>query len=276
METVKSYDHNSELQRQARFKTLQITSNREKGIIKVNGGGTIIIINDTSIYSCEVEGNGQLVINTNDGRKIIFKAESKSETIKLLARLNRALAGSNCELRFELPIQRNPLSPSLETTENNQSQQKNSLGSSVVVSALLISVFAGFIFITSRTEDRTKVDTTDSKPVVEDAWEARLKRDREEWDKKQETERVERQSKTSNSVSSTNSEDSKRTKISAIILSVACAAKTGFIPRSQMGINIKKMLSEGGYDPTDVYGNWDYYWERAQEIDKVAKSFCIT
>jgi hypothetical protein len=276
METVKSYDHNSELQRQARFKTLQITSNKEKGIIKVNGGGTIIIINDTSISSCEVEGNGQLVINTNDGRKIIFKAESKSETIKLLARLNRALAGSNCELRFELPIQRNPLSPSLATTENNQSQQKNSLGSSVVVSALLISVFAGFIFITSRTEDRTKVDTTDSKPVVEDAWEARLKRDREEWDTKQEAERVERQSKTPNSVSSTNLEGSERTKISAIILSVACAAKTGFIPRSQMGINIKKMLSEGGYDPTDVYGNWDYYWERAQEIDRVAKSFCIT
>ena len=271
METVHSYDHNSKLQRQARFKTLQISSNKEKGVIKVNGGGTIIIINDTSISSCEVEESGQLVINTNDGRKIIFKAESKSETIKLLARLNRALAGSNCELRFELPMQRNPLSPSLAITENNQLQQKNSRVDTVILPLIGMAIISIFMIIaTTAGNQSSKEDPIDSPPVVEDAWEARLQRDQEEWDKKQEAERVE-------SIPQKNGTTSKNadTEVAAIMVSVSCAANKGLIPRSQMGSMMKEMFQDKGIDSTEIYGNWDYYWGIAKEMDAVNKTYCL-
>ena len=268
METVKSYDHNSELQRQARFKTLQITSNKEKGIIKVNGGGTIIIINDTSISSCEVEGNGQLVINTNDGRKIIFKAESKSETIKLLARLNRALAGSNCELRFELPIQRNPLSPSLATTENNQLRQNKSRADTVIFSLIGMAIISIFMIIATTTGNQSsKEDPKDSPPVAEDAWEARLKREQEEWNKQQEKINTPQQTAPTS--------QNKDTEVAAIMVSVSCAGNKGLIPRSQMGSMMKEMFQDKGIDSTEVYGNWDYYWGIAKEMDAVNKTYCL-
>jgi hypothetical protein len=251
-----------------------MSNNKEKEFIEVNGNGIVIIIQDTSISACTAEDDGRLVIETKAGQKLVFLHTSEKGTLKLIARLNKVLENSNCDLRFEEP-QNEEFKQILQNLENNQPQQKNSLRSPVVVSALLISVFLGFIFITSRTENRTKVDATDTKPVVEDAWEARLQRDREEWDKKQEAERVERQSKTSNSVSSINSEDSERTKISAVILSVACAAKTGFIPRSQMGANIKKQLQMQGYNPSLVYANWDFYWGRVQEMDRKGNYNCV-
>jgi uncharacterized protein YlxW (UPF0749 family) len=276
METVYLYDGESKLLRQARCQTLQISNNKEKELIKVNGNGIVIIIQDTSISACTAKDDGRLVIETKAGRKIVFLHTSEKGTLKLLARLNKVLENSNCDLRFEEP-QSEEFNQILQDLESNKLQQKNSRTDTVVLPLIGMAIISIFMIIATTVGNQSsKEDPTESPPVAEDAWEARLKREQEEWDKKQEAERVERQSKTPNSVSSTNSEGSERTKISAIILSVACAAKTGFIPRSQMGINIKKMLSEGGYDPADVYGNWDYYWERAQEIDKVAKSFCIT
>lgn len=268
METVHSYDHNSKLQRQARFKTLQISSNKEKGVIKVNGGGIIIIIGDTSISSCEVEESGQLIINTNDGRKIIFKAESKSETIKLLARLNRALAGSNCELKFELPIQRNPLSPSIATTENNQLQQKNSRADTVILFVIGIAIISIFMIIaTTSGNQSSKEEPIDSPPVVEDAWEARMRKDKEEWDKQQEKEIASQQG--------TQAPQNKDTEIASIMVSVSCAGNKGLIPRSQMGSMMKEMFKDKGIDSTEVYGNWDYYWGIAKEMDAVNKTYCL-
>jgi uncharacterized protein YlxW (UPF0749 family) len=276
METVKSYDHNSELQKQARFKTLQITSNKEKGIIKVNGGGTIIIIDDTSISSCEVEGNGQLVINTNDGRKIIFKAESKSETIKLLARLNRALAGSNCELRFELPIQRNPLSPSLATTENNQLQKKFILAPAVAISGLILLVLASIIFAgisdtsnNKKNDDATQDDIWSDKSIKErEEYHKNQQKDREEyWKKQQEKENIPQQTAPT--------PQNKDTEVAAIMVSVSCAGNKGLIPRSQMGSMMKEMFQDKGIDSTEVYGNWDYYWGIAKEMDAVNKTYCL-
>ena len=275
METVHSYDHNSKLQRQARFKTLQISSNKEKGVIKVNGGGIIIIISDTSISSCEAEESGQLIINTNDGRKIIFKAESKSETIKLLERLNRALAGSNCELRFELPIQQNPLCPSLETTENSQLQRKNSRADTVILFVIGMAIISIFMIIaTTAGNQSSKEDPIDRPPVVEDAWEARLKREQEERNKQQE-ELYKQQEKENIPQQTVPTSQNKDTEIAAIMVSVSCAGNKGLIPRSQMGSMMKEMFQGKGIDSTEVYGNWDYYWGIAKEMDAVNKTYCL-
>ena len=70
-------------------------------------------------------------------------------------------------------------------------------------------------------------------------------------------------------------EDYDRNKISSTILAVACGAYTGAIPRSKMGENIKKMLADKGYSPTKVYNNWDYYWRRAKEMDRVNGTNCL-
>jgi hypothetical protein len=76
METVKSFNADSKLDRSARYPTLKISGSKEKGLIKVNGGGVIVIISDSSISSCKTE-EGQLVIKTNEGRKIVFESEQE-------------------------------------------------------------------------------------------------------------------------------------------------------------------------------------------------------
>lgn len=70
-------------------------------------------------------------------------------------------------------------------------------------------------------------------------------------------------------------EDYDRNQISSTILAVSCGGKEGLIPRSKMGANIKKMLDEKGYDSTKVYNNWDYYWRRAKEMDRVNGTNCL-
>ena len=70
-------------------------------------------------------------------------------------------------------------------------------------------------------------------------------------------------------------EDYDRNQISSIILAVSCGAYTGAIPRSKMGTTIKKMINEKGYNPTKVYNNWDYYWKRAKEMDRVNGTNCL-
>ena len=65
------------------------------------------------------------------------------------------------------------------------------------------------------------------------------------------------------------------TEIASIILSVSCAGDKGFIPRSQMGSTIKEMLQSKGIDSAIVYGNWDYYWGIAKEMDTVNKTYCL-
>jgi cation transport ATPase len=83
------------------------------------------------------------------------------------------------------------------------------------------------------------------------------------------------QSETSQTTSNVNRQDSERTKIASIILSVTCGAKVGLIPRSQMGVNIKKQLQMQGYDPSSIYANWDFYWKRVQEMDRRTNSNCV-
>ena len=70
-------------------------------------------------------------------------------------------------------------------------------------------------------------------------------------------------------------EDYDRNQISSTILAVSCGGKEGLIPRSKMGATIKKMLDEKGYNPTKVYNNWDYYWRRAKEMDRVNGTNCL-
>ena len=101
MDRVKSFDIDSRLVRTASGQPLTISSNKEKGTITVNGGGSIIIIHDASISSCKAEKNGILSMDTHEGRKIMFSSDSRSGAIKLRAQLNRVLAQSNCDLRFE-------------------------------------------------------------------------------------------------------------------------------------------------------------------------------
>jgi len=276
METVQSYNSDSKPDRRARCPILQISSNKEKGVIKVNGGGIIIVINDTSISSCEVEESGQLIINTNDGRKIIFKAESKSETIKLLARLNRALASSNCDLRFELPIQRNPLNPSLATTASGQSQKKSILAPAVAISGLIILVFALIIFggISETSNNKKNDDATQ-----DDMWSEKSIKEREEYHKNQQKDREEywkKQQEKENAPEQVAPAPANRdTEIASIMVSVSCAGNKGLIPRSQMGSMMKEMFQDKGIDSTEVYGNWDYYWGIAKEMDAVTKTYCL-
>lgn len=267
METVYLYDSNSKLLKQIHCHSVQLSNDRDKELIEANGNGITIAIHDISISACTTEDDGRLVIETNAGKKIVFLHASETGTLKLLARLNKALENSNCALRFELPIQRNPLNPSLATTANGQSQKKNALHSSAVISALLISVFAIIIIIASNSANEKSVDTADSAPVIEDAWEARLRREQEEWDKQQEKEKIPKQVAPAPA--------NKDTEIASIIVSVSCAGNKGLIPRSQMGSRMKEMFQNKGIESTEVYGNWDYYWGIAKEMDAVNKTYCL-
>jgi len=47
------------------------------------------------------------------------------------------------------------------------------------------------------------------------------------------------------------------------------------MPRSEIGSTLKKMLEDKGIDATEVYGNWDYYWGIAKEMDAVNKTYCL-
>jgi hypothetical protein len=42
-----------------------------------------------------------------------------------------------------------------------------------------------------------------------------------------------------------------------------------------MGSMMKKMFQDKGIDSTEVYGNWDYYWGIAKQIDAVNETYCL-
>lgn len=266
METVYLYDGDSKLLKQARCDTLQFSNDKEKEVIRVNGGSEIVIIPDTSIASCTAEKDGRLIIETKAGRKIVFLHTSDKGTLKLLARLNKVLANSNCELRFEEP-QSEEFNQILQDLESNKLQQKNSRTDLVVplIGMAIISIF--MIIATTVGNQSSKEDPTESPPVVEDAWEARLKREQEEWDKQQEINNTPQQTAPTS--------QNKDTEVAAIMVSVSCAGNKGLIPRSQMGSMMKEMFQDKGIDSTEVYGNWDYYWGIAKEMDAVNKTYCL-
>jgi len=37
---------------------------------------------------------------------------------------------------------------------------------------------------------------------------------------------------------------------------------------------MKEMFQDKEIDSTEVYGNWDYYWGNAKEMDVVNKTYC--
>jgi len=267
METVYWYDSNSKLLKQINCQTIQLTTNKEKELIEVNGNGTTIAIHDASICACIAEEDGRLIIETNAGRQIVFLHTSETGTFKLLARLNKVLGKSNCTLRFQEPDD-DRYRQILQDLENDYSgHKKSTITPALAISGLAILVLTIFAIIASNSANKKNVDSADSPPIVEDAWEARLRRDKEEWDKQQEKE--------INSQQVAPAPQNKDTEIASIMLSVSCAGNKGLIPRSQMGSMMKEMFQDKGIDSTEVYGNWDYYWGIAKEMDVVNKTYCL-
>lgn len=271
MDRVKSFDVDSKLVRTASGQPLTISSNKEKGIIKVNGGGSIIIIHDASISSCKAEKNGVLSMDTNGGRKIIFSSDSRSGAIKLRAQLDRVLAQSNCDLRFE------------ESTEEefvqSQGQSVNNIRTLLFhpYSLLLILGFSFLmVFLNSNNSTTNAQKDATKSPAVAEGWEAKRKRELAEWDKqRKKEEKLEAKVNTQQSVPTAPVPQNRDTEIASIILSASCAGKMGLMPRSEIGSTLKKMLEDKGIDATEVYGNWDYYWGIAKEMDKVNQTYCI-
>jgi len=70
-------------------------------------------------------------------------------------------------------------------------------------------------------------------------------------------------------------QQNRDTEIASIMVSVSCAGNKGLIPRSQMGSQMKEIFQNKGIDSTKVYGNWDYYWGIAKQIDAVNETYCL-
>jgi hypothetical protein len=271
METFHSFDSNSKLLRNARCETLNISYNEEKEILKVNGNGIITIIETDSISSCRTELDGfdrSLIMETREGRRIIFRADSKSGTIKLLARLNQALSKSNCTLRFTK--EPSEVMPILATNnvESNESQRRQPVNTSAIVSVVIISAFAVIFGFLVNFANKSNNDPEIKSPVAEDAWKARLDREQEEWNKKQEKELAEQKQNIPLS-------KNKDTEIASVIVSVSCAGNKGLIPRNQMGSMMKDIFDDKGINSTEVFENWDYYWNIAKEMDAFNKTYCL-
>jgi hypothetical protein len=64
-------------------------------------------------------------------------------------------------------------------------------------------------------------------------------------------------------------------EIAAIINSVACAAKNGSIPRSQMGARMKSMFAAKGYSSQRIYDNWSFYYRNAKFLGSQAGLNCL-
>ena len=69
--------------------------------------------------------------------------------------------------------------------------------------------------------------------------------------------------------------ESQTRQIAAIINTVACAAKNGSIPRSQMGSRMKSMFSAKGYSSERIYKNWDFYYRNAKFYGSQAGLNCL-
>jgi hypothetical protein len=268
METVQSFDANSRPDRSARCEELKISYNPDKGSIKVNGNGIILIIQDASISSCEEEADGSLVIGTNEGRRVVFRSSTKSGKIKLRARLNRVLDSSKCGLKFELPSQ----SSSVDPVSSSQSGKNSLLVIGIAIASVLGLTVLSIYLLTATNSKNSVKESPENGTVVEDAWEARLEREREEWNKKQEKELAEQNQNSSAGASSIGNSD---TEIASVIVSVSCAGSKGLIPRSKMGSTMKQIFDDKGIDSSQVFDRWNYYWNIAKEMDSYNKTYCL-
>jgi len=268
METVQSFNADSRQDRSARCKEVKISYNPEKGSIKVNGNGIIFIVQDSSISSCEEEADGSLVVRTNEGRRLVFRSDTKSGRIKLRARLNRVLDSSKCGLKFEL---HSPIGVA-DSVPSSQSGKNSLLVIGIAIASVLgLTVLSVYLLTATNSANSVKENPGDG-TVVEDAWEARLEREREEWNRKQEKELAEQNQNPSASASSTGNSD---TEIASVIVSVSCAGSKGLIPRSKMGSTMKQIFDDKGIDSSQVFDKWNYYWNIAKEMDSYNKTNCL-
>jgi hypothetical protein len=162
--------------------------------------------------------------------------------------------------------------------KNKQIEHKASIVAPIIAVsglALLIVYLVGLV----RVADETVNKRNNSELAQEDIWGEKSIKEREAYYKSQQTEREEywqKQKEKENIPQQTAStSQNKDTDIAAIMVSVSCAGNKGLIPRSQMGSMMKKMFQDKGIDPTGVYGNWDYYWGIAKEMDAVNKTYCL-
>jgi len=271
MDRVQSFDVDSKLVRSASGQPLTITSNKEKGIITVNGGGIIIIIHDASISSCKAEGSGILYMDTNGGRRIIFKSDSRGGTIKLISQLNMVLQQSNCDFKFQ------------ELTEEELAQKPEQSANNIRTLlfhpySILIILGISFIMIVLNTNNLTTSAQKDATktPAVGEGWEAKRKRELAEWDKqRKKEEKLQEKAIMQQPVPSAPAPQNRDTEIASIMVSVSCGGSKGLIPRNQMGSMMKEIFKDKGIDSAEVYGNWDYYWGIAKEMDKANQTYCI-
>ena len=68
---------------------------------------------------------------------------------------------------------------------------------------------------------------------------------------------------------------SQSNEIASVILSVACGARTGIVPRWSMGTKIREILESNGFSANDVYNNWEFYWQIAKGMNQRGKLNCI-
>lgn len=276
METVYWYDSNSKLLRQINCQTIRLTNDKGKGLIEVNGNGTTIVIHDASICACIAEEDGRLIIKTNAGRQIVFLHTSETGTFKLLARLNKVLGKSNCTLRFQEPDDGKYIQI-LQNLENDFSEHKKSTivptlaTSGLIIVFFLLLIFTGMSYTSSskKNEDATQDDIWSEKSIKErEEYHNNQRKDREAyWKKQQENQKTPEQVAPA--------PVNRDTEIASIMVTVSCAGNIGLIPRSQMGSRMKEMFQDKGIDSTEVYGNWDYYWGIAKEMDAVNKTYCL-
>ena len=72
------------------------------------------------------------------------------------------------------------------------------------------------------------------------------------------------------------SSDTERTKAASSIVAAACAgSQIGVVPRGQIGELLKQLLEKQGIEPKKVFNNWEYYWSRARQVDKVNGTNCL-
>jgi len=141
---------------------------------------------------------------------------------------------------------------------------------STIGAVAILVLFTSGIILSVLPINKTETEEAVSGTPKEDAWEARLRRDKEEWDKKQEAEIAASAARRQASIPL-----NKDTRIASIINAVSCAAKTGFMPRNQMGSTMKEMFEKDGINSTEVFENWDHYWGIAKEMDAFNKTYCL-
>lgn len=271
MDTLLFYESDSKLIKKVSSHNFNILNSKDKEFIQIfgRGQGKILNIQVSSIQSCMFNTNGELVIETSAGRKIIFKANSKRRTIELYACLNKVLENTSCNIRFLLPEDEeyNQLLHNLEDKLEQVKTSPPNINSILIRRVLMLfSTLTGFIILISFVFILISLNSNKSKninsPAVEDISTKKIEENKSQSN-------VEAPKQTSSIFKN------KDTKIASVILTISCAGSKGLIPRNQMGSMMKEMFADEGINFADVNKNWDYYWGLAKEMDTVNNTYCL-